>query len=205
MNGVQAILHKAGLKSIGVLLMTLFVLNACGNRAQATGSPQNQAPIKIGISVSLTGDFPADGKATQEGYQLRADNINAHGGLVGRKVTLDFASDASDTNQVSTNYQTFISTNKDDLVLGPYSTLLTKPASKTAARYGYAMVEGSGGGPSVFTQGLNNVFDASPPIAGQLTGFVQYILSLPANAPPATPAYATHDDPFTPPMTYPAE
>jgi branched-chain amino acid transport system substrate-binding protein len=126
--------------------------------------------------------------------------VNKNGGLLGRQVQLDFANDASDTNQVVTDYQKFISTDHVDLVLGPYSTLLTKPASKEAARYGYAMVEGSGGGPSVFTQGLNNIFDASPPIAGQMNGFVQYILSLPAAQRPTSVAYATEDDPFTQPM-----
>ncbi len=161
---------------------------------------QPKRPIKIGISVSLTGDFSADGKATQQGYELWAKNVNASGGLLGRQVQLDFANDTSDTNQVVTNYQKFIATDKDDLVLGPYSTLLTKPASKEADRYGYAMVEGSGGGPSVFTQGLNNVFDASPPIVSQMNGFVQYILALPASQRPTTAAYATEDDPFTQPM-----
>ena len=39
------------------------------------------------------------------------------------------------------------------LVFGPFSTLLTLPAGVGAARYGYAFVEGAGGGPAVFTQG----------------------------------------------------
>lgn len=201
MKGFHAFWQKPGLKSIGVLLITLFVLSACGGGTTGNGStPTPQGPIKIGISVSLSGDFSADGKSTQQGYQLWADNVNKSGGLLGRQVQLDFASDASDTNQVVTNYQKFIATNHDDLVLGPYSTLLTKPASKEAARYGYAMVEGSGGGPSVFTQGLNNIFDASPPIVSQMNGFTQYILSLPAGQRPTTAAYATEDDPFTQPM-----
>lgn len=202
MKGLRAFWQKPGMRSMGALLIALFVLSACGSSTGNTGSstPTAQAPIKIGISVSLSGDFSADGKATQEGYQLWADNINKNGGLLGRKVVLDFANDASDTNQVVTNYQKFISSNHDELVLGPYSTLLTKPASREAARYGYAMLEGAGGGPSVFTQGLNNIFDASPPIAGQMNGFVQYILSLPAGQRPASVAYATEDDPFTQPM-----
>lgn len=195
MKGLHAVLYQAA-RGIGVLFALLFVLSACGT----TTTAQNQAPIKIGISVSLSGDFSADGKATEQGYQLWADNINKNGGLLGRQVKLEFANDTSDTNQVETNYQKFIATDKVDLVLGPYSTLLTKPASKEAARYGYAMVEGSGGGPSVFTQGLNNVFDASPPIVSQMNGFTQYILSLPASERPTTAAYATEDDPFTQPM-----
>ena len=201
MKGLRALWCKPGMKNIGVLLVALFLLSACGGAtATPTATATPQAPIKIGISVSLSGDFSTDGKATQQGYELWAANVNASGGLLGRQVQLDFANDATDTNQVVTNYQKFIATNHDDLVLGPYSTLLTKPASKEAARYGYAMLEGSGGGPSVFTQGLNNIFDASPPIAGQMNGFVQYILALPASERPATVAYATEDDPFTQPM-----
>ena len=200
MKGLRALWRKPGMRSIGVLLAALFVLSACGSTTTSTATTTTQAPIKIGISVSLSGDFSADGKATQQGYQLWANNVNKNGGLLGRQVQLDFANDATDTNQVVTNYQKFISTNHDDLVLGPYSTLLTKPASKEAARYGYAMIEGSGGGPSVFTQGLTNIFDATPPIVGQMNGFVQYILALPAAQRPATVAYATEDDPFTQPM-----
>jgi len=202
MKGLRAFWRKPGMRSIGVLLVALFVLSACGSTTTGNNAttPTPSTPIKIGASVSLSGDFSADGKATQQGYQLWADNVNKNGGLLGRQVQMVFADDASDTNQVVTNYQKFISTDKVDLVLGPYSTLLTKPASKEAARYGYAMVEGAGGGPSVFTQGLNNIFDASPPIAGQMNGFVQYILSLPAGQRPTTVAYATEDDPFTQPM-----
>ncbi len=158
------------------------------------------APIKIGISLSLSGDFSADGQAFQQGYQLWADTINKNGGLLGRQVQLDIVSDASSPDQVQTNYQKLITVDKVDLVFGPFSTLLTKPSSVVANRYGYALVEGAGGGPSVFTQGLNNVFDVSLPVANNLTSFVQYIQSLPASQRPATAAYATEDDPFTQPQ-----
>jgi branched-chain amino acid transport system substrate-binding protein len=194
----QKSLHGPLPGGIGVLIVgVLLMLNACGGGAAAT---QSQAPIKIGISVSLSGDFSADGKATEQGYQLWADSVNKNGGLLGRQIKLDFLSDASSTTQVVTNYQKFINVNHDDLVLGPYSTLLTKPASVVANRYGYVMIEGSGGGPSVFTQGLHNIFDVSPPIADQLDSFTQYILSLPPSQRPQTAAYATEDDPFTQPM-----
>jgi branched-chain amino acid transport system substrate-binding protein len=189
------------LKSVSVLCVALFALSACGG-STTTGTTSNQAqpPIKIGISVSLSGDFSADGKATEQGYQLWAATVNKNGGLLGRQVQLDFLSDASSTTQIVTNYQKFITVNHDDLVLGPYSTLLTKPASLVASRYGYAFIEGSGGGPSVFTRGLHNLFDVSPPIIFQLNSFTQYILSLPAAQRPSTAAYATEDDPFTQPM-----
>jgi branched-chain amino acid transport system substrate-binding protein len=169
--------------------------------APTTAATATQAPpIKIGISLSLSGDFSADGQAFQQGYQLWADTINKNGGLLGRQVQLDIVSDASDTDQVQTNYQKLITVDKADLVFGPFSTLLTKPSSVVANRYGYALVEGAGGGPSVFTQGMNNVFDVSLPVANNLTSFVQYVTSLPAAQRPATAAYATEDDPFTQPQ-----
>ncbi len=169
--------------------------------APTTAATATQAPpIKIGISLSLSGDFSADGMAFQQGYQLWADMVNKNGGLLGRQVQLDIVSDASSPDQVQTNYQKLITVDKVDLVFGPFSTLLTKPSSVVANRYGYALVEGAGGGPSVFTQGLNNVFDVSLPVANNLTSFVQYILSLPPAQRPTTAAYATEDDPFTQPQ-----
>ncbi|HZU69115.1 MAG TPA: amino acid ABC transporter substrate-binding protein [Ktedonobacteraceae bacterium] len=203
MIGRYLLRPRAFLNSICVLIVALVALSACGSSTTTgtgTGSSQTTAPIKIGISVSLSGDFSADGKALMEGYQLWASEVNKSGGLLGRQVKLDFASDASSTTQVVTNYQKFITVDHDDLVLGPYSTLLTKPSSVVASRYGYAFIEGAGGGPSVFTQGLHNLFAVSPPVVSQLNGFTSYILSLPASQRPTTAAYATEDDPFTQPM-----
>jgi branched-chain amino acid transport system substrate-binding protein len=192
------------LKFFSVFILALLVLSACGGGGSTTTttttSNQPKTPIKIGISLSLSGDFSADGMAFQQGYQLWADTINKNGGLLGRQVQLDIVSDASSTTQVVTNYQKLITVDHCDLVLGPFSTLLTKPASVVANRYGYVMLEGAGGGPSVFTQGLHNIFDVSPPVANLLVSFTQYVLSLPPGQRPATAAYATEDDPFTQPQ-----
>lgn len=174
---------------------------ACGSEVATTTSGNQQiASIKIGISLSLSGDFSADGQAFAQGYQLWADDVNAHGGLLGRRVTLDIVSDASSPDQVQANYQKLITVDKVDLLFGPYSTLLTKPASLVANNYGYALIEGAGGGPSVFDRGLHNVFDVSLPVANNLMSFAQYILSLPVSQRPRTAAYATEDDPFTEPQ-----
>lgn len=185
------------LSFISAMTLVLIVCAACGG--PATGN-QTKAPIKIGISLSLSGDFSSDGQAFKQGYQLWADALNKNGGLLGRPVQLDIVSDASSAQQVVTNYQKFINVDKVDLVFGPYSTLLTKPASQIANRYGYAMLEGAGGGPTVFDQGLHNVFDVSLPIANNLVSFAKYILALPIAQRPKTAAYATEDDPFTQPQ-----
>ena len=209
MLGLRALREKPVLKGICLLLAALFVLSACGSSTSTGGSTptssascsgQSQPPIKIGISLSLSGDFSADGLAFQQGYQLWADTVNASGGVLCRQVKLDIVSDASSTTQVATNYQKLISVNHDDVVFGPFSTKLTIPSSVVAKRFGYAFIEGAGGGPSVFNRGLDNIFDVSPPVANLLVSFTQYLLSLPAGQRPTTAAYATQNDPFTQPQ-----
>jgi branched-chain amino acid transport system substrate-binding protein len=194
-------LRKVFFASITASLILLFVV-ACGgtSTASTTPTPANTTPIKIGISLSFSGDFSADGQAFQQGYQLWANDINKAGGLLGRQVQLDIVNDNSSPDQVQTNYQTLITVHKDDLVFGPFSTLLTKPSSVVASRYGYAFVEGAGGGPSVFTRGLHNIFDVSLPVANNLVAFAHYIQTLPSSQRPTSIAYATEDDPFTQPQ-----
>ena len=201
MKGQTALWNFKALKSAGILLVVLFMFSACGgSNTTSNSASQPKTPIKIGVSLSLSGDFSADGLAFKQGYQLWADTVNKNGGILGRQVTLDILSDASSTTQVVTNYQKLITVDHCDLVFGPFSSLLTKPASVIANRYQYTFLEGAGGGPSVFTQGLHNLFDVSAPVANLLVSFTQYIQSLPAAQRPTTAAYATQDDPFTQPQ-----
>jgi branched-chain amino acid transport system substrate-binding protein len=163
------------------------------------------SPITIGVSLSLSGDFSTDGQAYDRGYNLWAVDQNKAGGLLGHPIKLQIVSDASSPTQVVTNYNTLIGSDHDQLVFGPFSSLLTTPSSKVVARYDYAFVEGAGGAPSVFGLGLHNVFDVSVPVALNLTAFAKWVAALPASQRPKTAAYATVDDPFTQPQLPPAQ
>jgi branched-chain amino acid transport system substrate-binding protein len=176
------------------------VLTIASTSGAANSSIAKGQPVKIGISLSLSGDFSADGLAFQQGYKLWAADVNKSGGLLGHKVVLDIVSDASSPTQVITNYQKLISVDHVNLTFGPFSSLLTLPAAKAVSRYGYAMVEGAGGAPSVFSAGLKNVFDVTLPVANALQPFAKWISSLPASQRPKTAAYVTSNDPFTQPQ-----
>jgi branched-chain amino acid transport system substrate-binding protein len=186
-------------------LVAVTVLAACGsssNNTQTAGGSggSSASPITIGTSLSLSGDFASDGQAFQRGYQLWVEQQNAKGGLLGHKINLKVENDASSPAQVVSNYQKLIGSDKVPLVFGPFSTLLTLPSARVAARYGYAFVEGAGGGPAVFGAGLHNVFDVSVPVKDNLVTFSQWVASLPAGQRPKTAAYATVNDPFTQPQ-----
>jgi branched-chain amino acid transport system substrate-binding protein len=189
-----------------VTAATAMVVAACSSGGSSNSSGNGNAkPVVIGASLSLTGDFSADGQAFKRGYDLWASEVNKTGGLLGRKVQLVFQNDASDPTTVATNYTKLIAQQKVNLVFGPFSTLLTVPAAKVAARYGYAFPEGAGGGPAVYELKLPNIFNPSPPIADQLVPFADWVAALPASERPKTAAYPQVNDPFADPMTEAAQ
>jgi branched-chain amino acid transport system substrate-binding protein len=169
--------------------------------ATASSSPAAGQPIKIGVSLSLSGDFSDPGKAVKRGYDLWAAYVNAHGGILGRQVQLKIVDDASNPNQAVTNYQNLITRDHVDLVFGPFSSLLTGPSATVAKRYGYAFLEPAGGGPAVFALKLNNLFFVQPaPVVRCGDSFVAYLKTLPASKRPKTAAYPSLDDPFSSPI-----
>jgi branched-chain amino acid transport system substrate-binding protein len=204
--------------ALSAVALSVGVLAACSSSGSSSSSSSasasastsaNTTPISIGASLSLTGDFSADGQAFQKGYELWAADVNKAGGILGRQVKLTILNDASSPNQVVTNYQTLINTDHVDMTFGPFSSLLTGPASAVAARNGYAFIEGAGGAPAVFqtpqNQAAHNVFDVSLPVADELMPFVNYIASLPASQRPKTAAYPMADDPFADPPVQQAQ
>jgi branched-chain amino acid transport system substrate-binding protein len=169
-----------------------------GHSAQARSTA---GPIKIGISLSLSGDFSDSGKAAERGYKLWAKTVNGAGGILGRQVQLVIQDDTSSPTQAQTNYQTFITKDKVDLVFGPFSTLLSAPSAAVANRYGYAFIEPAGGGPAVFQEKLHNVFFTQPaPVLQSGDVFAKFLLSLPKSERPKTAAYPSLDDPFASPI-----
>ena len=205
-------LPKRAFALSGAAVLSISVLAACSSSSSSStsststgssSSPSSSTPITIGASLSLTGDFSTDGINYEHGYELWANDVNAHGGLLGHKVVLKILNDASSPTQVDTNYQTLFASDHVNLAFGPFSSLLTTPASSVAARYGYAFVEGAGGAPTVFNSPANladhNVFDVSLPIKDEMVPFVNYIASLPASQRPKTAAYPMADDPFADP------
>lgn len=200
--------HRNRVRQVVVALGATVLVAGCasstgggGSSGSASSSVNTNAPLVIGASVSLTGDFSDSGGAVQRGYQLWADTVNAKGGVLGRKVTVKVVDDASSPTQVVTNYQNLINKDHVDLTFGPFSTLLTIPASQVAKRYGYAFLAPAGGGPDVFKQNLGNFFFVQPaPTTESGNVFANYVLSLSPADRPKTAAYAELDDPFSAPI-----
>ena len=199
----QIIKGRACLSIVSSIIVILVGLSACSQGSNTSPTITSQKPITIGISISTKGDFASDGIATEQGYQLWSDAVNNNGGILGRQVKLVIIDDNSDAGQITKNYTTLITKDHVDLIMGPFSSLLVKAVIPVAAQYHYALLEGSGGAPSVFQiaaqqfPNWNGIFDTSVPVQNNLLTFAYYILSLPQSLRPRTAAYLTSDDPFT--------
>src|SRR5260370_4645732 len=120
-------LRKALVTSATASLVLVFVAACGGGQSTPTTSNQNKTPVNIGLSLSLTGDFSADGLAFQQGFQLWANDVNKSGGLLGRQVHPEILPDASITDQVQTNYHTLVHLEPHRPAINTLSTLLTQP------------------------------------------------------------------------------
>ena len=115
-------------KTIGALAAAAAVLLA-GVATEAQG------PIRIGASLSLTGTYAKLGKNQHEGYQLCQKDLNAKGGLLGRKVEFVVYDDQSMPPTGVRLYEKLITEDKVDGVMGPYSSPVTEAVVNVTEKY----------------------------------------------------------------------
>jgi branched-chain amino acid transport system substrate-binding protein len=187
----------------GALALTV---GACGGGDDDEGGSAaengNAAPLKIGASLPLTGEFSEPGTAAKEGYEVWAEMVNESGGLLGRQVELVIKDDASNQNTVVADYNALISDDKVDLLLGTFSSLLNLPASAVAERNQMLYIEPAGGNPDIFSRGFKMIFFSQQSTADhQGDVWARWITELPEDQRPKTAAYPTLDDPFAMPAS----
>src|SRR5690349_12147729 len=89
---------------------------------------QAAEPIKIGLSMSLTGGLAGGGKSALLGMQMWAEDTNAKGGLLGRPVELVYYDDQSSSSNVPGIYTKLLEVDKVDLAISAYATNQIAPA-----------------------------------------------------------------------------
>ena len=90
--------------------------------SQATIAAAAADPIRIGLSISLTGPTAPAGKQVLAGLEIWRDDVNAQGGLLGRPVELVYYDDQGNAANAPGIYAKLMSVDKVDLLIGPYST-----------------------------------------------------------------------------------
>ncbi|WP_424627764.1 amino acid ABC transporter substrate-binding protein [Bradyrhizobium sp. SYSU BS000235] len=93
-------------------------------------------PIKIGFGMALTGGLAGGGKAALLSYQIWAEEVNARGGILGRKVELIHYDDQSNPATAPGIYSKLIDIDKVDIVMSGYGTVPTAAAMPVVMQKG---------------------------------------------------------------------
>src|SRR5438067_7721261 len=89
-----------------------------GKTSSDSGQTASGNDIVIGEYGSITGTEAAFGKSTHDGIQLAADQLNAAGGIDGRKVRIELEDDASDAGKAETAVRRLIDEKHVVAILG---------------------------------------------------------------------------------------
>lgn len=131
-----------------------------------------QTPIKIGASMSVTGTYAKPGTYQKQGYDLCIDELNAKGGLLGRKVELVIYDDQSTPATAVRLYEKLITEDKVDAVMGPYSSAVSEAVANVTEKYKMVMVAPLAATTSIFKKGRKYIFMVITPAENYLEGLI---------------------------------
>jgi len=127
---------RGGAASLRIAILALSAAITFGPAETARAAD----PIRIGLSVSLTGGVAANGKQVLLAMQIWKDDVNARGGLLGRPVQLVYYDDQSSPANVPGLYRKLIELDKVDLTVGPYATNMVVPALPVLIQHNMATI-----------------------------------------------------------------
>lgn len=104
-----------------LLFCGMFAAHGCSGSQQDTDSA-----FKIGIITSLTGSAAAFGQAHKNGYTIALDELNAAGGVMGKKIELVYYDDQSRPDQAVQGVNKLVDQNHVPIILGAYSSENTR-------------------------------------------------------------------------------
>lgn len=124
-----------------------------------TGAPgKAQGPIRIGGAISQTGKFSEAANRQYNSVKMWVDEVNARGGLLGRKVELIMLDDKSDTQTAIKLYEKLITEDKVDLMVGPYSSAICDAVANVTERYHMPIIAYGAASSDIWEKGRKYIF-----------------------------------------------
>jgi branched-chain amino acid transport system substrate-binding protein len=111
---------------IGITVFSMIFLLALGTAFAA------EKPIKLGVLFVMSGPMGGYGKHGNQAVQLAIDEINANGGILGRKVVAMFEDAKLDAETAARITKKYITEDKVDFIIGPTSSGAAVTVSKIA-------------------------------------------------------------------------
>ncbi len=99
------------------LLFAIAVATSCGK-----STAKSNEPVRIGVITSLTGSNTAFGQAHKAGYTIASTDINARGGINGRKLEIIYFDDQSKPDRAVQGVSKLVDEDHVAVLLGAYSS-----------------------------------------------------------------------------------
>jgi branched-chain amino acid transport system substrate-binding protein len=152
------------------MYLILFVLSLV-----VFGCTNNNDTIKIGAAMPLTGDGATYGVPQRNAMQLAVEEINANGGIIGKKIVIDFQDDKAQTKEAVNIAQRFSLDKNIVAVLGYPNSGNAIAASKVFNQNNIPYIATSPTNPYLTRQGFNNVFRFAPTDSMQGLSIAEFI------------------------------
>lgn len=128
--------------------------------------------LVVGIPVSLSGQFQIQGRQALAGLDAWARDANA---VTPNSFTVLYYDDASDVPTVRTATQRLIEDDRVDILIGPYSSVLTSAAAEIAEAHGKLLWNQGGASDNVYRQGYRWIVGILTPASRYLTGLLPLV------------------------------
>ncbi|MCP1727200.1 branched-chain amino acid transport system substrate-binding protein [Natronospira proteinivora] len=151
------------LKRYWIVLLTSMALT-CTAGAETT--------VRIGASMSESGDYATQGTAAANGYRLCETHLNEAGGILGRPVEFIIQDDESSSDRAQEIYQSLIKEEQVDAVMGPYGSTLTEAVAPVTEEHELVHISPLAATTSIWEQGRDYLFMVLPPAELFLAGLI---------------------------------
>lgn len=138
----------------------------------APSTAQTQQPIRIGATMSLTGNSSIQGGYGREGYLLCQKHVNELGGVLGRQIEFVIYDDASDGKTAAGLYEKLIVEDKVDAVMGPYGSALTEAVADVNEKHRKIMIAPTAATTSIWEKGRRYLIMVLSPIEAVAEGLL---------------------------------
>ena len=138
-------------------MLSLFV-----GSALFAGTAMAQEPIRIGVTQPLTGAFAASGNYVTQGAKIAEEQINAAGGVLGRKIQLVVEDNKSNPTEAVATAEKLIGKDKVPVMMGAWSSTLTLAVMPKLMEYGVPMLVETSSSGKITTSGNPWIFRISP-------------------------------------------
>ncbi|WP_191970767.1 ABC transporter substrate-binding protein [Methylobacterium soli] len=152
-----------------------LALTLASGPARADAGASGAGPIRIGVNEPLTGPFAASGTYVVNGAKIAADEINAQGGVLGRKIELVIEDNKSNPTEAAAVAEKLITSDKTPVMMGAWGSSLTLAVMPKLADYETPMLVETSSSGKITTTGNPYVFRISPPSALEAEAFAPMV------------------------------